>query len=89
MFVWLENVALHRYYQRGFLESMSHILQYRLIFLETHTGYILPWSVFNPTYQVGLIYVIKNERTFLAVGLITDSQCCKPWPVYWYTLKYY
>ena len=21
-----------------------------------------------------------------AVGLITDSQCCKPWLVYWYTL---
>ena len=64
MFARLEYVALLRYHQRGSLESMSHILQSRLIFLETHTGYVLPWSLFNPTYQVGLICVIKNDRTF-------------------------
>ncbi len=60
----LKTSLFSRYHQRGSLESMSHILQYRLVFSETHTGYILPWSLFNPTYQVGLICVIKNERTF-------------------------
>ena len=56
------------YHQRGSLESMSHILQHRLIFSETHTGYILPWSLFNPTYQVDLICVVKNERRHLLLG---------------------
>ena len=67
MFAWLENVALLCYHQRGSLESMSPA--YPTVspyFLgdSWHTGYILPWSLFNPTYQVGLICMIKNERTF-------------------------
>ena len=35
------------YHQRGSLESMSHILQHRLIFSETHTGYIYSHGLYS------------------------------------------
>ena len=89
-----ENVAFLRYHQRGSLESTNHILRYRLIFLKIHTGYTL--MVFIQPHLPG--WPIKFAWSKMsapsswltpAVGLVTDSQYCKPWAVYWYTVRFY